>query len=174
MALKRVLRTLPSDLPLNSWYLDDDLLVLPVNPIPAAVNHLVTGCAQIGLAVNPQKCLLWGPGLLPNGKGGGCLPTTVETGEAGEIPGLLFTPGSGIRVLGTPVEHPATHTFRAAFLEERCQQMEVACDLVGQLGDPAAQLHLLRHCLDACKVSFLLRGMDTSFCDQQLARCRST
>jgi hypothetical protein len=52
--------------------------------------------------------------------------------------------------------------------------MEAACDLVGQLGDPAAQLQLLRHCLDACKVSFLLRGMDTSFCSQQLARCRTT
>ena len=175
MALQRVLRTLPADLRLNSWYLDDGLLVLPASQVPAVFVQLIQGCAAIGLSVNPEKCLLWGPGLQPDSRGGGRLPGAPDSGcPAAAIPGMLFTPGSGTRVLGIPVEHPDSHTFRAAFLDERCQQMEAACDLVGQLGDPAAQLHLLRHCLDACKVSFLLRGMDTSSCSHQLARCRTT
>ena len=65
-------------------------------------------------------------------------------------------------MLGTPVEHPFSSTFRREFLGNAVTNMEEACVLLGFLGDPQTQHTLLRYCLDACRVTHLLRSMDTT------------
>jgi hypothetical protein len=172
VGLQRVLRKLPGDLMFNVWYLDDGLMVMRNSAVPAALATLWSECTAIGLTLNLQKCGFWGTRLVPS-ENGASLPHEIAAPQAvRDIPGKAFLPGSGIRVLGIPVEHPDSSSFRRDLLEEHCQQLEAACDLLGQLGDPQTQLLLLRHCLDAAKVNFLLRCMDTTSCQPQLARCR--
>ena len=70
------------------FYLDDGLMVGPIDRIKAAFQHIVPALKTIGLSVNPAKCALWGPG------------TTIE--EDSDIPITHYDEGSGLKVLGIP------------------------------------------------------------------------
>jgi hypothetical protein len=138
MALHRVLHVFPQKALLNPWYLGDGLMHLPAGTLAHMVDQLVRPCVAIGLAVNPQKCLLWGQDRVADAVQGFGLPGLLDAGSlVRSIPGYWLLPGAGMRALDSPVEQPSTSTFRAAFVAARGQQLEAAIDLMGQTGDPA-------------------------------------
>ena len=104
-------------LPVNSWYLDDGIIIGDGATIGTAYALLKERLATRGLAVNPTKCVLWGPSshvAVANGCGG----VSVTPWE----------PGTGITVLGCPVEHPSSTAFRTATWDAACAKLEVTVD----------------------------------------------
>jgi len=79
----------------SCWYLDDGILVGSPEKIQAALSYLEAQAAQLGLALNRRKCVLWGPGasLVPD----------KETMSFRD-----WDKGEGITVLGLPVDPPGS------------------------------------------------------------------
>ena len=71
-----------------------------------------------------------------------------------------FEKGSGVKILGIPINPPGDQGFVRDTLESSVAKQEEACRALGNLRDPQLQHHLLRACFDACKLLFLLRGAD--------------
>ena len=64
LTIQPILDSLPSDLPFNSWYLDDGTICLPNKLLLPTFNHLLQSFKTLGIDLNLSKCTLWGPGLL--------------------------------------------------------------------------------------------------------------
>jgi hypothetical protein len=77
------------------------------------------------------------------------------------IPRVVWAPETGIRVLGFPVEHPASTSFRKGEVQSAVDRLEEACHVLTNLGDPHEEHILLRYCLDACRVMHFLRAIET-------------
>ena len=135
-----------SGLQWSSWYLDDGLLVGSPDRICAAMATLSPKLASLGLKVNTSKCEVWGP---------------QGRVVAERIPGLLLTPWapeSGTTVLGVPISFPGSKVHTEKHWQTRIQALESATDLVTKVTDAQLAHHLLRQCLDGCRVNHLLRA----------------
>ena len=131
----------------NVWYLDDGLLVGDPDKIGNALQFLEKELRKRGLQVNRGKCVLWGPA-------GSAVPFCEG------IQVTPWEPGSGITVLGTPVGFPGSTDHLDKEWATRLQSIEEAAGILTSLTDKQMAHHLLRHCLDACKVNHLLRATD--------------
>jgi hypothetical protein len=131
----------------NIWYLDDGLLVGDPDKVGIALQFLESELAKRGLAVNRRKCVLWGPA-------GGSVPQTQD------IQVTPWEPGSGITVLGAPIPFPGSTNHVDKEWDARLAAMEHTAGVLTALTDKQMAHHLLRHCLDACKVNHLLRVTD--------------
>ena len=47
----------------QSWYLDDGTIVGRCEAVTSLFDKLVSTLPTVGLALNPSKCVLWGPGI---------------------------------------------------------------------------------------------------------------
>ena len=83
----------------ESWYLDDGTLVGSPDGLATVFQALKPALAGVGLTLNVCKCQPWGPGVHAEGEP----PPVLPYGLAG-IPVVPFGPGSGITVLGVPVD----------------------------------------------------------------------
>ena len=106
LAWQRVVRQLPPALFLNLWYLDDGHLVGSLAELSVALDTIKVQGASIGVELSLPKCKLWGPGVASQGMN---LP-----GNLAAVCTVPWEPGSGLQVLGLPVEFPTTSTFRNA------------------------------------------------------------
>ncbi len=70
---------------------------------------------------------------------------------------LPFEASSGIQVLGAPIPRHGTTQFVRDRAESVVAQNDRACRLVSLFLDTQIQHCLLRYCLDACRVNYLLR-----------------
>ena len=141
-------------LPWVSWYLDDGTIVGPLEQVTAYLRALGPALETCGLQVNLRKCTLWGPGA----------PVTWDSVPTDVVPGdhpVRFVPitpwgtDDGLSVLGVPVDSPR----HSGCLEG--QAMDLAFDLLRRLRLlPDGQIRhcLLRFCLDACRVTHLMRS----------------
>jgi len=152
LAWHRVVRMLPPDLLMNVWYLDDGHLIGRIGELDSALQIIQAGGARIGITVNWAKCKLWGPALSDTNQ--------LSVTSLNNIPQVPWAPNTGLRVLGLPVEHPSSITFRRQQLQGVVAQLGEACSLLGHLGDLQVQHLLLRYSLDACRVMHILRGID--------------
>ena len=144
----------------STWYLDDGLLVGSPEAIHHALIQLQTLGPTIGLSLNLQKCVLWGPGA-----------KSVPGHEQLTVPD--WEKGEGITVLGIPVDHPDHPRATQAAWESAVSAME---RLLGRLATvPDAQLvhHLLRSCVDACRVNHLLRATDPTHSARHAAKAET-
>ena len=138
----------PGQLTWSSWYLDDGVLVGSAAQLTAAMQALTPAFQAIDLSVNLSKCELWRPSaplvkqLCPN------------------IALIPWQPASGLTVLGCPVNFPGTSTYQDSAWSQCLAKMKKATDALGQMSDAQLDHHLLRQCLDACKVNHLLRSTD--------------
>jgi hypothetical protein len=132
----------------SSWYLDDGILVGSPDKIQAALSYLETQSAQLGLALNRRKCVLWGPGAshVPDKQ-----TLTVRDWDKGE----------GITVLGLPVDPPGSHSALRDAWTQSAAALDKVLDLVTRLPDAQLGHHLLRACADGCRINHLLRGSDS-------------
>ena len=58
------------------------------------------------------------------------------------------------------MNYPGSFEFAEDTFSGVVGNLEEACSLLGHLGDTHIQHCLLRHCLDACRVTHLLRAVD--------------
>ena len=136
------------------FYLDDGLIVGPAARVQEAFASLRSTLATLDLAVNLQKCVLWGPGarLL------GSLPADHPLRA---VSVTQFDEGSGVKMVGVPVGRTGETVFQDAILGKRIQALEASCGALAALPDPQLQHCLLRQCLDAAKLQFTLRTTST-------------
>ena len=132
----------------NVWYLDDGILVGDPARLGVALEFLDLELKKRGLSINRKKCVIWGPAgpAIPNTDGIHITP---------------WVPGTGITVLGTPIAFPGTTDHVDREWASRLESMEEAANKLTRLADKQMAHHLLRFCLDACKVTHLLRSTDT-------------
>lgn len=130
----------------QSWYLDDGLLLGDCAQMKATLRFLQDSMRARGLKLNLQKCELWGPG--------------VGAWDGQDVKIIPWSPPNGITVLGVPVNYPGTTAYAQRFWDDLLGRLREATErLTGQI-DPQCGHQLLRKCLDACKVTHLLRAAD--------------
>lgn len=129
------------------WYLDDGILVGDPDKIGHALLFLETELRKKGLQINRKKCVLWGPAAhaVPHAEG---------------IPQTPWTPGEGITVLGTPIPFPGSQQYVDDHWDRTLNTVENTAATLTSLANKQMAHHLLRHCLDGCKVNHLLRSTD--------------
>ena len=137
------------------FYLDDGILVGPAPRVREAFRALRQNMSAVGLEVNRGKCVLWGPGCPPRGN-------FPDADPLGGIPCEGYAVGTGLKVLGVPVGRPGETATHERLWAKRVQDLQGACDTLASVPDPQLQHCLLRQCLDAAKVQFLLRAADST------------
>ena len=171
LAWQRAIEALPKECLFNVWYLDDGHIVAPSAMMHQIVTTLMQECASMGIQLNTAKSCIWGPGLVTGPDGSCILPLSVPADSPVRLLRTeQFVPGSGLKVLGTPVEHPLSTTYRRTVLQDLIDKLEEACQLLSNVGDPQTQHTLQRFCLDACKLQHLLRSMDMSAFPEEVER----
>ena len=82
----------------QAWYMDHVTIVEKMEALSQVVQAIQSQGPERGLTLNKAKCVLWGPGASED-----------SIAHHPALQGILvvpFRPGSGLRVLGVPVEHP--------------------------------------------------------------------
>jgi len=154
-----VLEGLRETYPLSwqAWYLDDGIFFGDAAHVEETFRALQEQLAARGLQINCSKCELWGPGASQwNGP-----PVRV----------VPWAPQHGVTVLGVPVNFPGSTAYAEMFWGATTDKLQAALDRVTKLVDSQCAHHLLRKCLDGCKVTHLLRASDTYTSDAALRRC---
>ena len=134
---------------LNTWYLDDGILVGDGPAVGAAFACLGEAFKRVGPTVNSAKCRLWGPGALAASMNG-----------CSSVPPTPWVAGSGVTVLGIPVDFPGCTSVLQEAWRKGCEDLRECTSVVTQHLDPQCAHHVLRYCLDGCKLNHLLRGAD--------------
>ena len=131
----------------DCWYLDDGLLVGDPARLSVVYQGLGAHFATMGLQVNAQKCEIWGPGA------------SYCTGmdNARLIP---WEAGKGVTVLGTPIIFPGGRAQLEKAWRKGTTRLKTTLASVTQAVDTQVAHHLLRKCMDACKVTHLMRAAD--------------
>ena len=155
LAWQKVVETLPTDLRLHLWYLDDGHLVGTPECLQRCLEHITAQGASMGVKLNPGKCRLWGPGSAPLEGEDMDLDSLWNT-----IPRVPWSADSGLKVLGLPVCYPGTSKFAETTFSEVLRDLQEACEVLQNLGDPQTEHLLLRYCMDACRIMHYLRGID--------------
>ena len=159
LAIQPIIRTISRSMGLiwNVWYLDDGLLVGDPQKLGDALAYLEGELRKRGLSLNRKKCVLWGPAaaLVPHSEG---------------IPSVPWEPDSGITLLGAPIPFPGSTGHLAKEWKARLDLLEETTAVVTALADKQLAHHLLRHCLDGCKVTYLFRVTDPYCVPEQTSR----
>ena len=151
----------------QAWYLDDGHLRGTLPQLQAALAFIHRATADLGIDVNLAKCRLWGPAVA------GGHPTTLQGSSVlRRVPVVTMGAGSGLKVLGCPVSSPGDTTFAASLWDPRVSEVNMACDVLRQVGSSHVQFCLLRLCLSACKVNDLMRTTPLPAAEEQV-RCLS-
>ena len=151
----KVVETMPTDLRMHLWYLDDGHLVGTPECLQRCLDHITGHGASMGVKLNPGKCKLWGPGCSqPEGE-----DMDIDS-LWNTIPRVPWRADSGLKVLGLPVCFPRTSKFAESTFTEVLQDLQEACSALQNLGDPQTEHLLLRYCMDACRIMHYLRGID--------------
>jgi hypothetical protein len=159
LAIQPIVRTISRTMGLiwNVWYLDDGLLVGDPQKLGEALAYLERELRKRGLALNRKKCALWGPAasLVPH---------------SADIPIVPWEPDSGITLLGAPIPFPGSTGHLAKEWRSLLDTLEETTAIVTPLADKQLAHHLLRHCLDGCKVTYLFRVTDPYCVPAETAR----
>ena len=132
----------------STWYLDDGMMLGAPDRISRTLTALRSQLEARGLRVNLTKCEVWGPA------------GPQVTALFPDVHLVPWTPDSGITVLGIPVSYPGTHHEHIRHWSKATTSLLEATEKVTKVVDAQTAHHLLRHCLDACKVNHLLRASD--------------
>jgi len=137
-----------------TWYLDDGTIIGFPEAVGNYLASLIPALKDVGLDVNINKCQLWGPGTRSE------LQATLM-GLAGNhplhhIPAVPFEPTVGITVLGVPVDVPGSLVAGVKKWDTATQATLELLKKLRKLPDGQLRHCLLRHCLDACRVTHLM------------------
>lgn len=141
----------------KSWSLDDGTIVGPAKEVYASLAYLTKALPGVDLQLNLNKCLLFGPGVRTNGETS--FPDDLRMDHpARGIPAVPFAVGHGISSLGLPVDAPGSTAMASKFWDSAVGKTYTLLERMRQYPEAQIRHCLLRYCLDACRVMFLLRG----------------
>ena len=143
----------------NVWYLDDGLLVGEPRKVVDAFTFIEAEMSKVGLSVNRDKCSLWGPGA------------HLCQGPLQLVPRERWDPSGGTVVLGVPVSYPGSSQFTREFWGTVTTKLRDALSRITAHTDAQLAHHLLRKCMDACKVNHLLRATDCYDAEESIRDC---
>ena len=89
------------------------------------------------------------------------LALTPEDHPIRKVPITEWCLNSELKMLGVPIGRSGEHGFHEALWKKKVTELEVACTELLGVPDPQIQHCLLRQCLDAAKLQFLLRCSST-------------
>ena len=142
-----------------TWYLDDGTLVGSLEAVAAYFAVLGPALEAIGLKINERKSLLWGPGVHMEGAAPAAAFTSLpDAHPLRGVPTCPFGPSAGITSLGVPVDAPGSHAMGLAKWEDAVGRTQELLDKLRMLPDGQVRHCLLRFCLDACRVTHLMRS----------------
>jgi hypothetical protein len=167
LGLQDLISQLPPNIPWKSFYLDDGCFLCPLPLAHAIVSQLISILGPAGLQLCLPKCTLWGPGASPANPAWDFVPQDSPLRSITIVP---WTPASGIISLGCPIHHPSSAAFALAFFESKLDGLEKLITSLGALQDAQIQYQLLRHCLGAGKITYLLRASCLSLHPHLLTR----
>jgi hypothetical protein len=142
----------------QSWYLDDGILLGDAASVSTAFHLIQAEMARIGLKVNPTICELWGPGA-------------AYCNNLQQVTIVPWDPGHGITILGVPINYPGANAQNTKAWNTATEKLYATLERVTGLTDAQTAHHLLRKCLDGCRVNHLLRASDPYTCEEQVNRC---
>ena len=87
------------------------------------------------------------------------------------IPVSPFVPGSGLEVLGVPIDFPGTQDATDKVWGIAVEGLRKACAKLQEFPHGQARYLLLRYCLDGCKVNHLLRSTGCMKASKHVADC---
>ena len=87
------------------------------------------------------------------------------------VPVVPWQPGSGWTVVGVPVDFPGSTTFGSQVWEETIDKLTVELDRTTEFPDLQIAHHLIRSCLDGCKVNHLPRATDAYLFQEAIQKC---
>ena len=122
----------------NRWYLDDGFLCGKTAIVEKMFLDLVRRAPELGLTVNVSKCKQWGP----------------APSASAVAPAVPWT--SGVKVLGVPV---GSSEFIGGVTTKTLAKLDACFQRLKMLTCALSAFHVLRSCLSACKVMFLLRTL---------------
>jgi hypothetical protein len=82
-----------------------------------------------------------------------------------------FCPLKKVLVLGVPINYPGTDTQSTKAWTTATEKLHATLERVTGLTDAQTAHHLLRKCLDGCRVNHLLRASDPYTCTEQVNTC---
>ena len=142
----------------QSWYLGDGILIGDAPAVTKAFHQLSLDMAQRGLVINAAHCELWGPG-------------SSYCSNMSAVKVVPWDPSHGITILGVPINYPGSGAQGIAAWGVATECLQTALERVTSLTDAQTAHHLLRKCLDGCKVNHLLRSSDSYACEAQVQAC---
>ena len=90
--------------------MDDGTLVGRRDEVLAHYDKLMTALPKVGLALNPLKCVLWGPGIQGPEDMAPRIPESYpQDHPIRSIPVTVYEPGSGVVCLGPSTERKISH-----------------------------------------------------------------
>ena len=126
----------------STWHLDDGHLAGPRATLNNLLPVLEAKAAELGLVRNRDKCVVFSPH-------GDELPPVFFPG----IP--VASPDTGLAVLGSPIGETANSL---CWLQNKVlEPLTLALSRLECLGDPRAASLILRQCLSACKLNYIMR-----------------
>ena len=143
IALKGLTDSLASHAPLLDlalFYLDDGVLVGPIEAVSEALEYLRQESEKFGLRLNLSKCEVWWPSTYSDLT---IFPSAVARVDT-----------SGIEFLGAGIGTPE---FVDHLVKSRVEKATILHELIPQMDDPQCELALLRTCAGVCKVTHALR-----------------
>ena len=143
----------------NVWYLDDGLLVGEPRKVVEAFAFIEAEMSKVGLSVNRDKCSVWGPGA------------HLCQGHLQHVPREQWDPTGGTVILGVPVSYPGSVQFTKEFWGKVTTKLRDALSRIAAYTDAQLAHHLLRKCMDACKVNHLLRATDCYDAEDSIREC---
>ena len=135
----------------TSWYLDDGSLIGRVSDLAAYFECLLPALSAVGLEVRLDKCALWGPGASE-------VANLHPNHPLKNVPITPFTSESGVAVLGVPVDVPSSFFHGRSKWAKASEATITLLHRLRFLPDGQLRHCLLRHCLDACRVTHLKRS----------------
>jgi hypothetical protein len=157
LGIAEVVATAPKASYLGRWYLDDGTFLCTPDEATAIMSHLVPGLSALGLTVNTRKTTLWGPGL-PSPEHLAQLPPDSPVHSLTVVP---YTPSSAVKVLGVPVSPAGSAVGSTALALKTVQKLEDSLAAVCGVHDRQVAHALMRVCVGANRLAFLLRVLDT-------------
>ena len=126
----------------SKWYMDDGALIGTLPALQAAFDAIVAEAPRLGLSLNVSKCVLYGP-------------NNEFPQRAGAFASVPVTPWvEGITLLGAPI---GSDSFVRDFVDKKVSSLENSLVRLSGLHCPHSTSLILRSCLGACKVTYLLR-----------------
>ena len=145
VAVQNLVESAARHVPSSKWYMDDGSLLGPVSSLQQAFNLIAAEGPRLGLSLNVTKCVLWGPNA----------SAWTRSGAFAAVPTRPWE--QGISLLGVPI---GSAPFVSDFITKKTHDLQISLDKLSSLHCAHSATLILRSCLGASKITYLLRVLN--------------